>query len=121
MNIVIVDDKKEDLIRYTDGIKQHFQNKVDMLNIFTYENTLGVKEIMDDMDVLFLDVQMPQQDGVSFAKELRKKHMDTIIIFLSDYDSYVWDSFDVDAICFMRKRYFNDEIEAISNKVLKTS
>lgn len=118
MNIVVIDDKNEDLERYASGIKEHFRNKIESLNVYTYNKAADAREKMKDYDVLFLDVQMPQQDGVSFAKELRKEHIDIIIIFLSDYDSYVWDSFDVEAVCFMRKRYFFDEIEAISKKVI---
>ncbi len=118
MNIVIIDDKNEDIEIYASGIKAHFEHKVEDLNVYTYNKTSEVREKIKDYDVLFLDVQMPQQDGISFAKELRKEHIDIIIIFLSDYDSYVWDSFDVEAICFMRKRYFFDEIEAISQKVI---
>ena len=69
MNIVIIDDKNEDIEIYASGIKAHFEHKVEDLNVYTYNKTSEVREKIKDYDVLFLDVQMPQQDGISFAKE----------------------------------------------------
>jgi len=117
VNIAVVDDKEEDLTRYATGIQEAFRMSKS-LQLYKFNNVRMLWNVIEEIDILFLDVQMPQKDGITFAKEIREKKINVIIVFLSDYDSYVWDSFQVDAIYFMRKRYFDKEIGILSEKLM---
>ena len=39
-------------------------------------------------DLVLLDIEMPQIDGISLAKELRKLHKDVPIVFLTSHLEY---------------------------------
>ncbi len=60
-------------------------------------------------DLLFLDIEMKGDtsgmDGMSMAKQLRGMELDRqpVIIFVTGYEKYVYDAFDVDAFQYLLK------------------
>lgn len=60
-------------------------------------------------DLLFLDIEMKGaasgMDGMSMAKQLRGMKLDRqpVIIFVTGYEKYVYDAFDVDAFQYLLK------------------
>ena len=116
MNVGIVDDKETDLDIYS-GLLRKKLNSED--EIFCFLHADDIKNLTDNIDVIFMDVQMPEKDGISLAKELLEAKPSIIMVFLSDYDSYVWDSFCVDAIYYMRKRYFEQELPQVLEQISK--
>lgn len=114
MNIGIVDDKEEDLDIYSELLQKKLKDNDE---IYCFTNPDDVKTKTHEMDVVFMDVQMPEQDGISLAKELLEDNPELVMVFLSDYDSYVWESFSVDAIYYMRKRYFEKEISQVIGQI----
>ena len=114
MVIGIVDDKKDDLEIYSSILDKTIKGDNE-IHCFTHPEDVKVR--LDELDVVFMDVQMPEQDGISLAKELLEAKKSLILVFLSDYDSYVWDSFVVDAIYYMRKRYFEIELPQVIEQI----
>lgn len=56
-------------------------------------------------DILFLDVQMPQQTGVDMLKGLTRK---PVTIFTTAYSDFAADAFDLDAADYLRKPFSYD-------------
>lgn len=60
-------------------------------------------------DLLFLDIEMKDSasgmDGMNMAKQLRGMELDRqpVIIFVTGYEKYVYDAFDVDAFQYLLK------------------
>lgn len=54
-------------------------------------------------NILFLDIEMPGINGLKLAERLRGNGMDTVIIFISGEDKYVWQAFEVEALQYLRK------------------
>lgn len=46
-------------------------------------------------DLLFLDFQLPDMNGMKIAGDLRLKGCDTAIIFVTAYSEYIYESFEV--------------------------
>ncbi len=66
-------------------------------------------------DLCLLDVDMPGEDGIRCAQKLRQERADTEIIFVSNCENRVFDSFRVEPIAFVRKnRFFADMTDAIA-------
>lgn len=68
--------------------------------------------------ILFLDIDMPGMNGFKLAEILQKKSPSTIIVFVSAYDSYVYDSFKFNPFCFLRKTHLKEELDNVVQKVL---
>jgi DNA-binding LytR/AlgR family response regulator len=54
-------------------------------------------------DVAFLDVRMPQLDGLEAARQLCLKENPPLIVFVTAYDAYALDAFETAAIDYLLK------------------
>lgn len=54
-------------------------------------------------DVAFLDVRMPQLDGLEVARQLCMKDRPPLIVFVTAYDAYALDAFETAAIDYLLK------------------
>jgi DNA-binding LytR/AlgR family response regulator len=54
-------------------------------------------------DVAFLDVRMPQLDGLEAARQLCMKDKPPLIVFVTAYDAYALDAFEAAAIDYLLK------------------
>ena len=54
----------------------------------------------NDVDLIFLDIEMPGINGIEFAKKLPPK---TMVVFTTAYTDYAVDGFDVDALDYIVK------------------
>ncbi|MBJ7882974.1 LytR/AlgR family response regulator transcription factor [Gelidibacter salicanalis] len=65
------------------------------------------------VDVLFLDIQMPDLSGIEFSKMLPKE---TRVIFTTAFDQYALEGFKVDALDYLLKPFDYAEFLAAANK-----
>jgi len=99
MRIAICDDEK--------SIRELIRNKVlkqcpgaDIVSFSSGEELL----LSDNqIDILFLDIQMSGKNGMETAKELRKKDKNIILIFVTAVEEYVFQAFDVGAFHYIVK------------------
>ena len=54
-------------------------------------------------DVAFLDVRMPQLDGLEAARQLCMQERPPLIVFVTAYDAYALDAFEAAAIDYLLK------------------
>ena len=92
--------------------------------VYPTENIISYKsgqEVLDDLhlpDILFLDIQMPEMDGMQTARELRKRDRQMIIIFVTVAQDYVFQSFDVGAFHYLVKPFKDQKFaEVLQNAV----
>ena len=100
LNCLIVDD--EPIAR---DIIQNYCSHLDYLHVIAgCGNALEAKAILQSqaIDILFLDINMPVIDGVSFAKTLKHQPQ---IIFTTAYKEYAADAFDLAACDYLLKPF----------------
>lgn len=72
------------------------------------------------VDVLFLDIQMPKQNGIDFFKQLKNK---PLVIFTTAYSEFAVEGFNVNAVDYLLKPYtierFVQAIQKAKNEVYK--
>lgn len=76
----------------------------DMEIVASCDNALEAKYVLQrgGIDILFLDINMPVLDGISFLKTLRHP---PIIIFTTAYKEYALDAFDLAACDYLLKPF----------------
>ena len=79
------------------------------------ELTAGISYL--DTDILFLDIEMKNLDGIETAKLLRKKGMKGIIIFVTAYPDFVFQGYEVHAFHYILKPYRKEKIEEQLSKL----
>lgn len=64
-------------------------------------------------DVLFLDIDMPKLNGIELAKIIRKDKNETDIIFVSNREDKVFETFPVRPFGFVRKNNFTHDLNDV--------
>ncbi|ANU44446.1 DNA-binding response regulator [Enterocloster clostridioformis] len=54
-------------------------------------------------DLIFLDIQMKDGNGIAAAKNIRKVDENALIIYVSSYDKYMMELFQLDVFAFIKK------------------
>lgn len=54
-------------------------------------------------DIIYLDIEMENMDGITVARKIREQDPYTILLFVSSYDSYYEQLFEVEPLRFLRK------------------
>lgn len=77
----------------------------------------AIKTILENqIDLVFLDIEMPQLNGLEFAKIIPST---TRIIFTTAYDKYAIQGFKVDALDYLLKPVSYEEFLTTANKALR--
>jgi len=57
------------------------------------------------VDVVFLDIQMPRESGLSLARSLCEQPQPPLVIFVTAYDAYAVDAFEMHALDYLLKPF----------------
>lgn len=104
MKVAVLDDTREDAQRLLEYISQ-FQEKQNCLiqtDIY-YASMDFLEEYHSQYDVIFLDIEMPGEDGLKVAHEIRQKDIAVGIIFVTNIAQYAIHGYEVNAIDFIVK------------------
>lgn len=103
MNIVICDDNEKNLnyvkIHIEEYIKEHYINA----ELFTATSPKEILECKKAFDLAFLDIQMPETDGITLAKELKKRNEKIVLFFITAFDEYQDEAMDLRIFRFFDK------------------
>ncbi len=116
INCIIVDDEpmaREIIASYIQKIPQLTLIK-SCSNAMEAFNLLNTQQI----DLLFLDINMPEVSGLSLAKSVNKK---TKIIFTTAYREYAVDGFNLQAVDYLLKPIAFDRFLQAINKLFEIS
>ncbi|WP_339888291.1 LytTR family DNA-binding domain-containing protein [uncultured Flavobacterium sp.] len=97
-NCIIVDDEKA----AREILESHLQ-KIDAVKVLaSCKNAIEAFAVINSekVDLIFLDINMPEINGLSFAKSINK---DIKIIFTTAYREYAADGFDLQAVDYLLK------------------
>lgn len=111
MNCIIVDDDPLARDELQAQIKEI--SKVEILGKFSNAPSALAFLKENNVDLIFLDIEMPMVTGLEFASQLPKK---ALIIFTTAYSQYALDSYELDAIDYLLKPIAKERLEKAINK-----
>lgn len=125
MLIFICDDVQQDRMRLVHSVRRYcesmesgyavsnvqikeFGKPDDLLRAYRTENQIP--------DLIFLDIYMQGKDGMDTARMLRKWGCQAGIVFVTTSDEHAIDSYDVDALYYLKKPYTKERFTAAMDK-----
>lgn len=113
IRIAIVDDEVNVLKYISDKITATLKNLKYDAKIVMYTNGREVIEAdkVQNFDMLFLDLEMPELDGMQTAQIIRENNVNTVIAIITNCNDLVYKTLRYDISAFIRKDFFEIEIE----------
>lgn len=104
IRIGLVDDDLEHLQLMRDYLTRYEREEDAVFQIEEYHNGLNFVEDYDgQLDIVFLDIEMPHMDGMTAARKIRERDASLAIVFLTNLAQYAIHGYEVNAIDFMVK------------------
>ena len=109
MNVIYVDDEELAITKF----RLTAEKISDVKHLETFQNPQEALEHVKvhDTDVAFLDIEMPGMQGIHLARELKAVNQNIKIIFVTAYNQYALDAFEVEAIGYLLKPYTLQKVE----------
>lgn len=121
-NIAICDDDVcdvETLNSYLHKISLEMDIDFQITSFYDSQKLLTAYTAPGAFHLLFLDVEMPELDGIELAKKIRAlPDRNVRIIFVSSYPQYMKDSFNVQAFQYLTKPYSYKELQEIVVQII---
>ncbi len=103
--ICIVDDEDNSLNQLKEILLKFFKEKSIQADIFSFNNPVNFidKFIPNKYDIIFLDISMPQINGIDVGKKIREKDISTTIVFTTSLIQYALSGYEVNAFDYLLK------------------
>lgn len=101
--IAICDDEKYMLDEIAKMVSKFFRNKKIEITILKFLSGRELLKYKKTIDIVFLDIQMKEIDGMATAKVLREQNYRGFLIFITILQEMVFQSFEVQAYDYLIK------------------
>lgn len=112
---IIVDDEPS-----AQAVLKHFISMIDFIDIkslcFNTEEAEKALQKHQDINLIFLDINMPKVSGLKFYKSLQNPPE---VILTTAYPQYALEAFDINAVDYLLKPIAFERFSAAANKVLE--
>ena len=125
ISVIFCDDNTQYLDTLRNFIQDKCLNKVSKEDEFLLGPAFGSgKEVLEyikdhHVDVLLLDIDMPDMSGFDVARFLCKEYKHIKIVFMSAYDNFVYSSFDFYPFAYLRKTHISQELPGVLNRIVE--
>ena len=103
VRIAIVDDDESQIASIREAIEDYGVKNNIVFTVDYFQSAYALDEDDHLYDILFLDVQMPSKDGMTYATEIRKRNQKIIICFTTSFAQYAVKGYEVDAVDYILK------------------
>ena len=111
LKIAICDDERviiDELYKMLNGLLQSCQYAN---QIMIFPNGEGVLEEAEKLDIVFMDIDMPEKDGLQLSQELKAKNPKCMIIMATGMVERYKEAFYIKAHRFVTKPFDKEEVE----------
>lgn len=102
--IAIVEDQPESRKKLRQYIDRYQAERDVVIYCAEYENGVSfVSDYSADLDIIFMDIDMPLMDGMAAAREIRRIDDSVCLIFVTNLSQYAIEGYEVQALDFVVK------------------
>lgn len=109
----------EDEYLSREELKYFIKNYSSIEIVGEFDDGLDVLKFLqeNEIDVIFLDINIPSLDGVFLAKNISKFAVKPYIIFITAYKEHAAEAFEIEAFDYILKPYSEDRIISMLRKL----
>lgn len=96
------------------------ENLITAYSVSSFSDGRALLDAIDRFDVIFLDIQMEQPDGMETAKLLRRRGDHSLLVFVTVLKELVFDAFQVEAYDYLLKPLDSARFKKTMDRVLRS-
>lgn len=120
--LAICDDHEADIV-YGSGLVRKWAKErnvsVSIVSFPSAESFLFHYEEDKNWDILLLDIEMGNINGVELARTIRRGNKEVQIIFITGYMEYILDGYEVEALHYLIKPVSKEKVHAILDRAVE--
>ena len=121
IKIAICDDKPLMAQEFAGHLADYMkENRITAYDISSFPDGRSLLNAVDRFDVIFLDIQMEQPDGMETAKLLRRRGDHSLLVFVTVLKELVFDAFQVEAYDYLLKPLDSARFHQTMDRVLRS-
>ena len=121
IKFAICDDEPIMVHEISNQLSQYMdERKITPYSVASFSNGCALLESDCDFDIVFLDIQMDNLDGIETAKILRQRKNHSLLIFVTVLKEYVFNAFEVEAYDYLLKPLDSDHFERTMDRAVST-
>lgn len=110
MKIAICDDSEAFLVLLSKEINNCCALRDWPCEITCYSDPMKMLNDNNEYEVVFLDIDMPEIDGINLAQKLRDRSAETVIVFITGFLEYAPQGYTVNAFRYLLKKDLQDNL-----------
>lgn len=104
LRIAVVEDEPECCAMIQNMLQQYEAEHQMQMAVTAFSDGSGLMEhYKKDFDILLLDIEMPELNGMDAAEQIRRQDGDVVIVFITNMAQYAIKGYEVDALDFILK------------------
>lgn len=120
MKVWLVDDERLALVQ----LERMLRAEVNSIEIMMFQDVMKMFEYIkqeqyEQPDAVFMDIHMPSMSGLQAAEQLQDLIENTDIIFVTAYDEYAVQAFELNAIDYLLKPLSKQRLAKTVDRILK--
>ena len=122
MRVVVCEDEKIFANTLCIEIASFFEERKIDVEIVWYDNgNLLLNDFANNIepDLVFMDIELGDADGVEIIRRVRKQNLSVPVIFLTAMEGRVLDGYDVRALYFLYKRDYKERLYSVLERYVK--
>lgn len=118
ISIGICDDKQEAIFELQKYIEEDMQKRKEDWEIRNFSSGGELLEKIEELSIVFLDIEMPELDGIETGREILKRNPDCRIIMATGIQERFKEAFQIRAVRFVTKPFKKEEVDEALNAAL---
>ena len=121
IKIAICDDEPMMAQELASHLAEYMKEKsITAYDLSSFPDSCALLDAADRFDVIFLDIQMEQPDGMETARLLRRRGDYSLLVFVTVLKELVFDAFQVEAYDYLLKPLDSTRFKQTMNRVLRS-
>ena len=112
ISCILIDDDYKAISQFERAIKECSQFNL----LASYQNAEDYKRaaVKFSPDILFTDVEMPEKDGITLAKEIQKLKLPSKLVFVTGHSKYAFDAIRIHPFSYLTKPVIPEDLKELA-------
>lgn len=120
LRIAICDDNADARLSLRSALERILELRLTEAQIYEFSTGEGLLRWLEkhagEIDLVFLDMEMGQLDGMETARRLRTHHPALLLVFVTGYADHVFDGYSVGALAYLIKPPQSAQLEDLLDR-----